>query len=98
MYCVDEDENTSYTKAQLLVVDEKKEKKPDKAKILPITKKKGADVYNVDEILDKKKIKGTLHYLVSWKGFDASDNTWEPAAQLKEDVPDEVKKYEKNNR
>ena len=98
MYCVDDDENTAYTKAQLLVVDEKKEKKPDKAKILPITKKKGADVYNVDEILDKKKIKGTLHYLVSWKGFDESENTWEPAAQLKEDVPDEVKKYEKNNR
>jgi transposase-like protein len=30
MYCLDEDENTSYTKGQLLVVDEKNEKKPDK--------------------------------------------------------------------
>ena len=98
LYCVDNDENTAYTKSQLLVVDEKKEKKPDKAKILPITKKKGADVYNVDEILDKKKIKNKVYYLVSWVGFDASENTWELASKLKEDIPDEVKKYEKNNR
>jgi len=98
MYCVDEDENTSYTKAQLLVVDEKKEKKPDKAKILPITKKKGADVYNVDEILDKKKIKNKWHYLIKWQGFDDDDATWELATTIKEDVPEEVEKYEKNNR
>jgi hypothetical protein len=98
LYCVDNDENTAYTKSQLLVVDDKQEKKPDKAKILPITKKKGADVYHVDKILDKKKIKNKLHYLVSWKGFDESSNSWEPASVLKEDIPDEVKKYEKNNR
>ena len=46
----------------------------------------------------KKKIKNKLHYLVSWKGFDESSNSWEPASVLKEDIPDEVKKYEKNNR
>jgi hypothetical protein len=48
--------------------------------------------------LDKKRIKGKVYYLVSWVGYDASDQTWELASQLKEDVPDEVKKYEKNNR
>ena len=98
MYCVDNDENTAYTKSQLLVVDDKKEKKPDKAKILPINKKKGAEVYHVDKILDKKKIKNKLHYLVSWKGFDVEDATWELASQVKEDIPEEVNKYEKNNR
>ena len=79
-------------------MDEKKEKKPDKAKILPITKKKGADVYNVDEILDKKKIKNKWHYLIKWQGFDDADATWELATTIKEDVPEEVEKYEKNNR
>jgi hypothetical protein len=98
MYCVDNDNNTSYTKAQLLVVDEKKEKKTDKSKILPITKKKGADVYNVDKILDKSKLKIKLHYLIKWQGFDDDDATWELATTIKEDVPEEVKKYEKNNR
>ncbi len=55
-------------------------------------------MYHVDKILDKKKIKNKIHYLVSWKGFDESSNSWEPASVLKEDIPDEVKKNEKNNR
>jgi hypothetical protein len=46
--------------------------------------------------LDKKKIKDKVYYLVSWKGFDLDDATWELASQVKEDA--EVKKYEKNNR
>jgi hypothetical protein len=97
LYCVDNDENTAYTKGQLMVVNEKDEKKPDKSKIVPITKKKGKEVYHADKILDKKKIKNKVYYLVSWKGFDLDDATWELASQVKEDIPAEVKKYEKNN-
>ena len=55
-------------------------------------------MYHVDKILDKKKIKNKLHYLIKWVGFDDDEATWEPATQIKEDVPEEVKKYEKNNR
>jgi hypothetical protein len=40
---VDNDENTAYTKGQLLVVDDKQEKNPDKSKILPMKKKKGKE-------------------------------------------------------
>lgn len=39
----------------------------------------------VQKLLDKKTIKGKLHYLVKWKGFAAKDATWEPKTRLVED-------------
>eukprot|EP01132_Coremiostelium_polycephalum_P009074 gene9074-11114_t len=51
----------------------------------------------VEKILDKKKIKGVIHYLVKWVGYnDEEDNTWEPRSTLLEDVPDIVNEYEKS--
>lgn len=40
-------------------------------------------MYNVEKILDKKKISGKVLYLVKWEGYTSDDNTWEPVSNLK---------------
>ena len=40
---------------------------------------KATGVYEVDKILDRKRTKKGFHYYVQWKGYEASENTWEPA-------------------
>lgn len=34
--------------------------------------------YEIERILDDKLIRGKRHYLVKWKGYDDTENTWEP--------------------
>ena len=46
--------------------------------------------YKVKKILDSKVRKGKKFYLVHWKGYDASDSTWEPEENL-ENFKDEMK-------
>ena len=38
--------------------------------------------YEVDEILNSKKVRGRLKYLVSWKGYPREEATWEPVNHL----------------
>ena len=38
--------------------------------------------YEVEEILGERIISGEAHYLVKWKGYDASESTWEPQDNL----------------
>lgn len=41
------------------------------------------DIYEVEEILDYKTIRGNDYYYIHWKGFDRpEDNTWEPLENL----------------
>jgi hypothetical protein len=42
------------------------------------------DEYKVEEILDRQRISGKPHYLVKWKGYDTSENTWEPIENLRD--------------
>ena len=42
----------------------------------------GSDEWEVEDILDRREIRGTLKYLVSWKGFGPSENSWEPEENL----------------
>ncbi len=38
--------------------------------------------YQVENILEKRMISGKAHYLIKWKGYDTSENTWEPRENL----------------
>jgi hypothetical protein len=38
--------------------------------------------YKVKEILSHKRVSGKPYYLVKWKGYDTSENTWEPIENL----------------
>lgn len=43
----------------------------------------GEEEYEVEEVLDSKVHGKGLRYLVKWKGYDESENSWEPASNLK---------------
>ena len=58
--------------------------------------KEDVDKYKVERIVAKKKIKGKLHFLIKWKGYPKSQNTWEPKTTLMLDVPELVEEYEQS--
>ncbi len=38
--------------------------------------------YEVEQILNRKTIRGRTHYLVQWKGQSSADDSWEPVEHL----------------
>ena len=42
----------------------------------------GEEEWEVEEIKDSRYSRRQLQYLVHWKGFDVSEDTWEPARHL----------------
>jgi hypothetical protein len=38
--------------------------------------------YEVEQILDDKRVSGKPYYLMKWKGYDTLENTWEPIENL----------------
>jgi len=38
--------------------------------------------YQVENILKQRMISGKTHYLIKWKGYNTSENTWEPKENL----------------
>ena len=84
LYVIDNNENVAYTKNHLQLIDAN-EKMPIKSSIRKIKRTRGKDVYIIDKIVGKRKHKNKIEYLIKWKGFDDSDNTYESRKQLIED-------------
>ena len=84
LYVIDDNENVAYTKNHLQLIDAN-EKMPIKSSIRKIKRTRGKDVYIIDKIVGKRKHKNKIEYLIKWKGFDDSDNTYESRKQLIED-------------
>lgn len=55
--------------------------------------KKSNNEYEVESIVDKKTVKGKVKYLIHWKGWDSTDDTWEPAETLH--CPDLIRAFNK---
>jgi hypothetical protein len=43
----------------------------------------GEEEFELDQILSHRGAQGRRQYLVSWKGYSAAENTWEPKGNLK---------------
>ena len=54
----------------------------------------GVEEWEVEKILNKKKIRGVEKYLIRWKGFMAEGDTWERRENLK-NVEELIKEFEK---
>lgn len=52
----------------------------------------GEEEYTVESIIGQRYSRGKQQYLVQWSGWEKP--TWEPAAEMKEDVPQLVRQYE----
>lgn len=61
--------------------EEVKEKPPAKKEKIK-KKKETVGVYEVEYIKGKKIINGKVSYHVHWKGYESSDDTWEPAQNI----------------
>ena len=87
MYILDEEGPiVAYTKNQLQVV------KPKEKGLYQEAVKK----YIVEKIVGKKKINNRVHYLIKWKNFPNTDNTYEP---ISNNIPAEmIKEYNKANK
>jgi hypothetical protein len=53
--------------------------------------------FEVEEIIDRRQEKGKLYYLVKWKDFDSSANSWEPISNLIH-FREMIKEYEKKKK
>jgi hypothetical protein len=79
-------EPVAYTKNQLQFIP-KNEQKPDRSVVRN-------EKFEVEEILDKKRSSNKVYYKVRWKSYPLSAATWEPASDLKKQVPDLIKAFE----
>ena len=71
-----------------------------KAELLPYTSNKVKlkmtdNLFVVEKLLERKNIKGIVHFLVKWEGYTKKDNTYEPRSELMKTCPDLVKEFEK---
>ena len=48
--------------------------------------------YEVEKVLDSRRKRGKLEYLVHWHGYDINDQTWEPTENLA-NAPQKVQEF-----
>ncbi|KAI5888436.1 uncharacterized protein SCHCODRAFT_02446797, partial [Schizophyllum commune H4-8] len=48
----------------------------------PLLTPDGYEEYTVDRIVDEKRSRKSVKYLVRWVGYGQEDDTWLPAAEL----------------
>ena len=54
----------------------------------------GVEEWEVEKVLNKKKIRGVEKYLIRWKGFTAEGDTWEKRENLK-NVEELIEEFER---
>ena len=60
--------------------EQMKGQKKEEGKLVEV---EGVEEWEVEKILNKKKMRGVVKYLIRWKGFMAEGDTWERRENLK---------------
>ena len=55
----------------------------------------GEDAWEVEQIVDKRKHRGRVQYLVKWVGYPDHENTWLPLSNLRQ-AKDAIDEYEQS--
>ena len=45
------------------------------------------EYFNIEKILDRRKVNGRFEYLIKWEGYSENESTWEPIKNLKNAKP-----------
>ena len=53
-------------------------------------------LYNVEKILDRRRVNGGFEYKIKWEGYPMNESTWEPMANL-ETVKELVEEYNRTH-
>lgn len=54
------------------------------------------EYFTIEKILDKRKHKGVIQYLIKWEGYSTSDNTWETRKHMISDgMKKDIQEFEK---
>jgi len=67
-----------------------KGQKKEEAKLIEV---EGVEEWEVEKILNKKRMRGVEKYLIRWKGFMAEEDTWERRENLK-NVEELIEEFE----
>ena len=51
------------------------------------------DEYDVEKILDEKKVREKPQYLVKWLGYEDKKNSWEPAKNVSPEMAGKIEEY-----
>jgi hypothetical protein len=54
------------------------------------------DQYEVEEIRDKRKVRGKIHYLIKWAGWPSEYNQWVPEDDM--NAPKSIQDYERTRK
>ena len=76
------------------IVRYKKQVKGQKKKKGKLVEVEGVEEWEVEKILNKKKMRGVEKYLIRWKGFTAEGDTWERKENLK-NTEELIKEFER---
>ena len=68
-----------------------KEQKKEEGKLVEV---EGVEEWEVEKVLNKKKMRGVEKYLIQWKGFTAEGDTWERRENLK-NTEELIEEFEK---
>ena len=63
-----------------------------------VKERKETEEYDVETLLDMRRINGKAYYLVKWTGFPEDEATWEPLSNLSGSLPLVRKFHEKQER
>jgi len=70
--------------------EQMKGQKKEEGKLVEV---EGVEEWEVEKILNKKKMRGVEKYLISWKGFTAEGDTWKRKENLK-NTEELIKEFE----